>query len=241
MDSEIIDVFNRMGSLGAGSILAILIGIASVCFTAVTIGSAIYKKIKDVIENAKADAIEEYSDDLVVDAVQEDVQVAKNEINELKTKVDELATNMQAQQSRTDEKVDKLCKIIEQKRTESRKEDEELRQDFREISSELKKATSDIASMKDVVDDLVESDQTSLKAFITEQYHKSVPTGEIDTLTMAVIEEKFARYNKRGGNSYVSSCVKAMEQLKKVSVTETNDTELLHYIAMYGGIVPDSK
>lgn len=60
-----------------------------------------------------------------------------------------------------------------------------------------------IASLTDMVKDLIESDKDAIKSWITRMHHKLMEIGWVDDYSLQCIEARFAHYQKFGGNSFV--------------------------------------
>ena len=60
-----------------------------------------------------------------------------------------------------------------------------------------------LASIKDDVALLLESDRESIKSYITSEYHKWMNLGYIDMYSLKALDEQFDKYRKEDGNTFV--------------------------------------
>lgn len=60
-----------------------------------------------------------------------------------------------------------------------------------------------LVELKDAIFDLRESEKESIKSWITEMHHRLIRQGWVDDYSLSCIEERFTRYKKFDGNSFV--------------------------------------
>ena len=99
-----------------------------------------------------------------------------------------------------------------------------------DLGKALEKEVSSLKSevLKDLREDislLMESDKESIKAFITSEYHFWMSRGEIDIYSLASIKERFDKYQKEKGNTFVAGMMRELELLPKICTTQNCQTE----------------
>lgn len=80
---------------------------------------------------------------------------------------------------------------------------------------QIERICVEVASIKENVDLLLESDKNDIKAWITERYHYFMARGVIDDFSLDCIERRFQCYERSGGNSYVAGMVERLRELPR--------------------------
>lgn len=127
-----------------------------------------------------------------------------------------------------------------QKDFQDEKTDGDITKKLNEISSQLntihsthkedQRIISDrIDQLNDTINTLMASDRDDIKSWITEKHHYfCYEKGVIDDFSLDCIEKRYGHYVEEGGNSYVSTLMREIRALPKVSVIQDWDEETMH-------------
>lgn len=75
-----------------------------------------------------------------------------------------------------------------------------------------------LKEMKDDIALLIDSDKESIKTYITNEYHKWMELRYIDIYSLKGIDERFDKYRKEKGNTFVEGMVKELHLLQKTCI-----------------------
>lgn len=88
------------------------------------------------------------------------------------------------------------------------------------LAKEVDEMKNDVLKeMKENIALLMDSDKESIKSFITGEYHKWMELRYIDIYSLKAIDERFDKYRKEKGNTFVEGMVKELHLLQKTCVT----------------------
>lgn len=109
------------------------------------------------------------------------------------------------------------------KRIEAREEREENR--LQKGESRMTTLESDVADLKgiakkqqELIELLIQSDELDIKSWIKIQHEKWMPKGCIDSQTLDLLEQRYAIYEKEGGNSWAKKLMTELRSLPVVTV-----------------------
>ena len=74
---------------------------------------------------------------------------------------------------------------------------------------------SQINKIDGKVDMLMDSDKESIRAFILNEFHKWEPLNYIDVYSLAVCEDKYKKYVKENGNTFVKDIMEELRHMEK--------------------------
>lgn len=77
-----------------------------------------------------------------------------------------------------------------------------------------------LSELSEKIDLLLDSDKESIKGFITSEYHYWMKLGYIDIYSLKVIDERFEKYKKEKGNTFVADMVSELHKLDRQCVTK---------------------
>lgn len=85
-----------------------------------------------------------------------------------------------------------------------------------QLTAQSKIMTAETKRLDDVqkgLEFLIESDREDIKAWITDKYHYFSHKGWIDDYSLDCIEQRYARYVKEGGNSFIGDLMSKIRAL----------------------------
>lgn len=90
-----------------------------------------------------------------------------------------------------------------------------------ELEKEINHIKDDVLTeLNEKIDLLLDSDKESIKGFITSEYHYWMNLGYIDIYSLKVIDERFEKYKKEKGNTFVADMVSELHKLDRQCVTQ---------------------
>lgn len=98
-----------------------------------------------------------------------------------------------------------------------KQEKEALEKRVKDLEDGFLKATAMLEKQQEIFDLLKESDELDIKAWIKAQHDRWVPTGCIDSQALELVCQRFAIYQKEGGNSWAEKMVEDIKQLTIVT------------------------
>lgn len=91
--------------------------------------------------------------------------------------------------------------------------------DNEENKKKILKAISEIESIKQTLDILIQSDKDDIKSWITEKHHYYVYEKRyIDDYSLDCIEKRFKHYVDEGGNSFIEDLMNEIRALPKTHI-----------------------
>jgi septal ring factor EnvC (AmiA/AmiB activator) len=77
---------------------------------------------------------------------------------------------------------------------------------------------------------LIDSDKENIKSLLLSHYYRWTKAGKIDLYTLNTLEEKFKKYKKENGNTFVEDLMKQMRSLPKVvNLVHENEVDPIGY------------
>ena len=77
---------------------------------------------------------------------------------------------------------------------------------------------------------LIDSDKENIKSLLLSHYYRWTKVGKIDLYTLNTLEEKFKKYKKENGNTFVEDLMKQMRSLPKVvNLVHENEVDPIGY------------
>lgn len=77
---------------------------------------------------------------------------------------------------------------------------------------------------------LIDSDKEDIKSMLLSNYYRWTKRGKIDLYTLNTLEEKFKKYEKENGNTFVEDLMKQMRSLPKVvNLVHENEVDPIGY------------
>lgn len=77
---------------------------------------------------------------------------------------------------------------------------------------------------------LIDSDKENIKSLLLSNYYRWTKRGKIDLYTLNTLEEKFKKYEKENGNTFVEDLMKQMRSLPKVvNLVHENEVDPIGY------------
>lgn len=77
---------------------------------------------------------------------------------------------------------------------------------------------------------LIDSDKENIKSLLLSNYYRWTKIGKIDLYTLNTLEEKFKKYKKENGNTFVEDLMKQMRSLPKVvNLVHENEVDPIGY------------
>lgn len=77
---------------------------------------------------------------------------------------------------------------------------------------------------------LIDSDKENIKSLLLSNYYRWTKKGKIDLYTLNTLEEKFKKYKKENGNTFVEDLMKQMRSLPKVvNLVHENEVDPIGY------------
>lgn len=77
---------------------------------------------------------------------------------------------------------------------------------------------------------LIDSDKENIKSLLLSHYYRWTKLGKIDLYTLNTLEEKFKKYKKENGNTFVEDLMKQMRSLPKVvNLVHENEVDPIGY------------
>ena len=83
------------------------------------------------------------------------------------------------------------------------------------VIPEVNELDNKVHTIDDLLELLIESNKTNIKASIISEYQKWMSLEYIDIYSLSLIEEQFAEYEKFHGNTFVEDMVKQLRSLPK--------------------------
>lgn len=96
-------------------------------------------------------------------------------------------------------------------------EKESLEKRIKELENHYSEMEKIFQKQQETLDLLKESDELNIKAWIKAQHDRWMPSGCIDSQSLELICQRFAIYQKEGGNSWAERMVEDIEQLTIVT------------------------
>lgn len=146
------------------------------------------------------------------------VDDTKNDIKDLTNLITRLTEAVNTSRETTKEDIASLRKLIEEKDLKGCQYGHKSSKELAELKKEI------ISELMGKVQLLVDSDRERIKTFITSEYHHWMDKGYIDIYTLKGIEERFDKYRKEDGNTFVEDMMKELRALSRTCIT-TNCTE----------------
>lgn len=97
------------------------------------------------------------------------------------------------------------------------------------LENNVKKLTEIAEQQKEMIELLVQSDELDIKSWIKAQHEKWVSLGCIDSQTLDILEQRYAIYEKEGGNSWAKKLVAEMRALPTVTVVAVPELYKQHH------------
>lgn len=106
---------------------------------------------------------------------------------------------------------------IQQQEDLALKEKNELKSRVEQLEQQNAQLLEILNKQQIILDLLKESDELDIKTWIKAQHDKWVPTGCIDSQALELVCQRFAIYQKEGGNSWAERMVEDIKQLTIVT------------------------
>ena len=166
-----------------------------------------------MVRNIKEASREEFGKDTEFESMRKQVNETKEDIQEITQLIVRLTETVNASNTHTQKDLESIRKslAINSGGCELGKA---LDKEIKTIKSEvLRELRNDIAL-------LMESDKESIKSYIIKEYQYWMRQGKIDIYSWASIQERYAKYTKEKGNTFVSGMVEELRRLPKICVAQ---------------------
>lgn len=190
----------------------ILIALAVFLLVAAIIITALVMVIK-AVKSIKGDSRAEFEEEREQDAYKEKVSSTQNDLEYLSELMVRLTETVNASNSQISGDVKQLMNNMSDK-TGGCAYGHELEKEINHIKNGVLKELSE------KIDLLLDSDKESIKGFITSEYHYWMKLGYIDIYSLKVIDERFEKYRKEKGNTFVADMVSELHKLDRQCVTQ---------------------
>ena len=190
----------------------ILIALAVFLLVAAIIITALVMVIK-AVKSIKGDSRAEFEEEREQDAYKEKVSSTQNDLEYLSELMVRLTETVNASNSQISGDVKQLMNNMSDK-TGGCVYGHELEKEINHIKNDVLKELSE------KIDLLLDSDKESIKGFITSEYHYWMKLGYIDIYSLKVIDERFEKYRKEKGNTFVADMVSELHKLDRQCVTQ---------------------
>lgn len=187
-----------------------------------------------LIRAIKKSSKEEFGKENEFASLRQQVDETKDDIKEITQLIIRLTESVNASNQRTQKDLETIRKslVINNGGCDLGKKLEKEVMDLK--TDVLRELRSDIML-------LMESDKESIKAFITSEYHYWMDRGEIDIYSLASIKERFDKYQKERGNTFVAGMVRELELLPKICATQNCQTERMQRDRDENRIIPHNE
>lgn len=190
----------------------ILIALAVFLLVAAIIITALVMVIK-AVKSIKGDSRAEFEEEREQDAYKEKVSSTQSDLEYLSELMVRLTETVNASNSQISGDVKQLMNNMSDK-TGGCVYGHELEKQINHIKNDVLKELSE------KIDLLLDSDKESIKGFITSEYHYWMKLGYIDIYSLKVIDERFEKYRKEKGNTFVADMVSELHKLDRQCVTQ---------------------
>lgn len=197
----------------------ILIALAVFLLVAAIIIAALIMVFK-AIKSIKGDSRAEFEEEREQDAYKEKVSSTQNDLEYLSELMVRLTETVNASNSQISGDVKQLMDNMSNK-TGGCAYGHELEKEINHIKNDV------LTELSDKIDLLLDSDKESIKGFITSEYHYWMRLHYIDIYSLKVIDERFEKYKKEKGNTFVADMVAELHKLDKQCVTQNCTSERL--------------
>lgn len=190
----------------------ILIALAVFLLVAAIIITALVMVIK-AVKSIKGDSRAEFEEEREQDAYKEKVSSTQSDLEYLSELMVRLTETVNASNSQISGDVKQLMNNMSDK-TGGCAYGHELEKEINHIK------TGVLKELSEKIDLLLDSDKESIKGFITSEYHYWMKLGYIDIYSLKVIDERFEKYKKEKGNTFVADMVSELHKLDRQCVTQ---------------------
>ena len=190
----------------------ILIALAVFLLVTAIIITALVMVIK-AVKSIKGDSRAEFEEEREQDAYKEKVSSTQSDLEYLSELMVRLTETVNASNSQISGDVKQLMNNMSDK-TGGCVYGHELEKQINHIKNDVLKELSE------KIDLLLDSDKESIKGFITSEYHYWMKLGYIDIYSLKVIDERFEKYRKEKGNTFVADMVSELHKLDRQCVTQ---------------------
>lgn len=233
MQSELLGLLSGV-DVNLGTLFILIAAVGSFGYSIAKFVSWVIKLYQNKISSVRKNSVDEYKDQEEEDDLRATVSNLVADMEKVNAKLDNLATTIANQSKDSKETVDNLTDALKKERDKRDAREDKLHTEIDGLVRQSNETREVINKLTVDVTNLTDSEASRIRSFITEQYHKYVPIGEIDALTLAAIKDEFIKYDKVfHKNTFVHGCMEALQKLKIVTSTPTTSEELLHYIDMY--------
>lgn len=189
-----------------------------------------FKLIRSIKENSK----EEFGKENEFSVLRQQVNSTKEEIREITSLIVRLSESINASNDRTEDSLRKIRNSLA-----SNNGGCELGKRLDKDLENLR--TSILSDIRSDITLLMESDKENIKSFITNEYHYWMAEQEIDIYSLAAIKERFDKYTKEKGNTFVAGMVHELELLPRKCSTQNCQTEHMKRERDEVRIIPHEK
>lgn len=190
----------------------ILIALAVFLLVAAIIIAALVMVIK-AVKSIKGDSRAEFEEEREQDAYKEKVSSTQSDLEYLSELMVRLTETVNASNSQISGDVKQLMDNMSDK-TGGCAYGHELEKEINHIKNDV------LSELSEKIDLLLDSDKESIKGFITSEYHYWMKLGYIDIYSLKVIDERFEKYKKEKGNTFVADMVSELHKLDRQCVTK---------------------
>lgn len=113
--------------------------------------------------------------------------------------------------------VNKGMEIQKKKDMKEEAQQEEIAH-INELQTSVTQLTELLEKQQKLIDLLIQSDELEIKAWIKEQHEKWAALRAIDSQSLDVLEQRFAIYEKEGGNSWALKLMNEIRALPTITV-----------------------
>lgn len=189
-----------------GTLLAIVIGGIGL-LTAMVGGIA---KLKKEYELKLTDMVLKEETDK---KFKEDIKAMIEQVSLLKQNTEFLSTQYAKTQVELNNKIDQISDILKETQDTSNRRDDALEKQIKLYANNLDDFRKEITEHTEQLALLIDSDRESIKSFIVDKYYQVIEDGYINTHLLQVLEERYDKYLKENGNSYVKGLMEEIREL----------------------------
>lgn len=199
MDSTLMDVLNH---IPLGTFIACIIGI---CGLGITIFHAVKKYNKAITEHANKEREQTELSGSVTKLV--------STVEELNTRIDNLANTQDEKRERTNKRLDELFESIEKTREENKKSDKILQEQLDKNEKTMMELSNQVEVIDNKTNLLIESDKEGIKTTISNEYYRAIKQGYIEIYILQSLEAIYEKYLQENGNTFIGGLMSELREL----------------------------
>lgn len=202
MESEFIKFLNGLGGIPFGTIIAIIVMIATGIVTIYKVGSYFKKLAKDDAEK-----------ELKNQALQDTVNTMNNSVNVLQESINQLSNKNNQDNLALSSRIDELHNKINNLEKTSNEGDSKLLSQLEKQNESIETTKVQVGDINKKTNLILESDKETKKSYITDKYYECKDKGFIEIHSLQTLEAIYSKYLEENGNTFIGSLMDEMRQM----------------------------